>query len=119
MKSKDIQKGTTPEQAHELLYKYHEFIRPPEEIRNKLDIGYSFDGRYIEFFEIRPDWTDKTIIRHHPYAKIRYVKAHGVWRLFWRRASGKWETYKPFPESSDLGDLLEVIDEVSYGCFKG
>jgi len=56
---------------------------------------------------------------HHAFAKIRYVKSHGVWRLYWHRASGKWEAYSPFRESSDLEALLACIDEDSFGCFKG
>ncbi len=119
MKSNNKTSATSAEQVHALLYEYHEFIRPPEHIRNMLDIGYTYDGRVIEFFEIRPDWEDKTIIRHHPYVQIRFVKSSGVWKLYWLRASGKWELYKPFPESDDLEKILECIDEDKYHCFKG
>ena len=33
-------------------------IRPPKEIRDKLDIGYRIDGQIIEIFEIRPNWAN-------------------------------------------------------------
>ncbi|MDO8532506.1 MAG: DUF3024 domain-containing protein, partial [Dehalococcoidia bacterium] len=58
------------------------------------------NGYVVEFFEIRPDWQDASIIRHHPYAKIRFVKNQQVWKLYWRRASEKYESYRPFPESA-------------------
>ena len=35
------------------------------------------------------------------------------------RGSGKWELYKPFPESTSLDKLLTTIDEDSFGCFYG
>jgi len=107
------------DETHAILYGYLESIRPPEHIRGKLDIGYTYDGGVVEFFEIRPDWKDPSIIRHHPYSKIRFVKASNLWKLYWRRASGKWESYKPFPESSDLQALLDCIRADAYGCFYG
>jgi hypothetical protein len=35
------------------------------------------------------------------------------------RASGKWELYEPFPKSTHLDKILEVIKEDKYGCFFG
>ncbi len=119
MDSKNKPSADTSNPAHAILYRHLEEIRPPEDIRSKLDVGYTFDGGVIEFFEIRPDWQDATIIRHHPYSKIRVVKNQQVWKLYWRRASGKWESYRPFPESPDLQVVLDCIEADAYGCFHG
>jgi Protein of unknown function (DUF3024) len=105
--------------THAILYNHFEKIRPPEDIRPKLDFGYDYDGRVVEMYEIRPDWMDHSIIRHHPFAKIRYVKSKNIWKLYWFRASGKWNEYEPCPESSDLQTLLNCIQEDAYGCFYG
>jgi len=101
------------------LRSYLKRIRPPKEIRDELDIGYSYDGRNIEIFEIRPRWNKPEEILEIPYAKITYVKSKQIWKLYWMRASGKWESYPPLPTSTHLEELLECIDEDSLGCFKG
>lgn len=93
--------------------------RPPEHIRDKLDIGYSYDGKSIILFEIRPQWNKPTVTLELPYAKIRYIASKKIFKLYWMRASGKWESYEPFPESTHLQKLLDCIDEDAFYCFKG
>ena len=102
-----------------VLEQYVDKHRPPEEIRSKLDIGYTYQGQNIFLEEIRPQWNKPEIIRRYPYAKIRYVKTQKIFKLYWQRASLKWELYEPFPESSHLQKLLDVVAEDGYGCFKG
>jgi hypothetical protein len=101
------------------LQHYLDRIRPPMDIRNKLDIGYHYDGKNIEFFEIRPRWDNPQKTMKLPYAKITYVKSRHIWKLYWMRASGKWESYSPLPNSTHLEELFECIDEDRLGCFKG
>lgn len=119
MDSKNKPSTLAPDPAHAILYEYLESIRPPEDIRSKLDIGYTYEGGTIELYEIRPDWQDATIIRHHPYAKIRFVKTQKLWKLYWRRASGKWESYSPFPSATDLQAMLDCISVDAHHCFYG
>jgi hypothetical protein len=112
-------KKTTTDPTHAILYNHFEKIRPPENIRPKLDLGYDYNGSVIKMYEIRPDWVDASIIRHHPFAKIRYVKSRNIWTLYWPRANGKWNAYEPLPQSSDLQTLLDCIAEDAHGCFFG
>lgn len=112
-------KETKNDPAHAILFEYLEKIRPPENIRSKLDIGYDYDGKVIEFYEIRPDWLDASIIRHHPFAKIRFVKSTNLWKLYWKRANGNWDAYQPFPQASNLLSLLDRIEQDKHGCFFG
>jgi len=35
------------------------------------------------------------------------------------RASEKWELYEPFPKSSYLDEIIEVIREDKHSCFFG
>lgn len=90
-----------------------------QEIRKKLDFGYTWDGQTGILFEIRPQWNDPATILELPFAKLRFIKSSKVWKLYWMRASGKWEAYQPIPESSSLQVLLDEINHDSYGCFFG
>jgi Protein of unknown function (DUF3024) len=105
--------------THAILYQYTEEQRPPEDIRPQLDIGYTFEGQEVFLNEIRPDWQDESIIRHYPFAKLKFTKSQQVWKLYWHRASGKWEAYEPFAESASLQELLDCVAQDSYGCFHG
>jgi|GEM_PF-280048 len=102
-----------------IVQDFIEQIRPPIEIRDELDLGYSYQNNVIEIFEIRPRWDNPNEIDNLSLAKIKYVKTQKIWKLYWMRGSGKWQSYEPFPESSHLEEILSVIDDDEYGCFKG
>jgi hypothetical protein len=102
------------------IKKYVESIRPEDsEIRTQLDFGYSYDGKITEIYEIRPLWNNPTETQNSPFAKIRFYKSKQLWSLYWMRASGKWELYEPFPESTYLNKIIEVIREDKHCCFFG
>ena len=101
------------------IKRFIEEERPPVDIRDKLDLGYSFDGKVLEIFDIRPRWDNPSEIMHLAFAKVRFIKSKNIWKLYWMRASGKWESYPPLPESTHLEKLLTCIKEDSLHCFKG
>ena len=102
------------------IRKFVEALRPEDpEIRKKLDFGYSYDGKIIEIYEIRPRWDKPEEIQHIPFVKIRYYKSRNIWQLYWMRGNLKWELYEPFPSSSHLNKILEIIQEDKFGCFYG
>ncbi len=102
------------------IKKYVESLRPENpEIREQVDIGYSYDGKVVLLFEIRPDWQDPTKKQQLDFAKIRYYKSRKEWNLYWMRASGNWEIYKPFPASNYLDKIIEIIKEDKNACFFG
>ena len=97
-----------------------EEIRPQEvEIRKQLDFGYSWDKKNALFFEIRPKWNNPNEIMRQEFAKLTYVKSSTTWKLYWMRASGKWELYEPFPTANSIGVLLKIIKEDAHSCFFG
>jgi hypothetical protein len=102
-----------------ILQDFIEKIRPPEEIRSQVDLGYTYDGKNIELYERRPIWNNPSKVENYPYAKITYVKTSQIWKLYWKRASGKWEAYSDLPTSTHLEELLACIDEDAFGCFYG
>ncbi len=95
--------------------------RPSVEIRDRLDYGFKYEKNAYEIFEVRPVWNsqDPSDYQKLSFVRIRYIKTKRIWKLYWMRGSGKWELYKPFPESTSLDKLLTTIDEDSFGCFYG
>jgi len=102
------------------IKKYIESIRPTDpEIRKQVDIGYSFDERVVILYEIRPIWNNPQKMQHNEFAKIRYNESKQEWNLYWKRASGKWELYEPFPKSIHLDKMIEIISQDKHNCFYG
>ncbi|WP_241790888.1 DUF3024 domain-containing protein [Sphingobacterium rhinopitheci] len=102
------------------LRSFVEARRPKEEsVRAQLDFGYSWDGQTAIFFEIRPQWNDPSHLLELPFAKLRFVKSSKMWKLYWMRGSGKWQSYEPQSESAYLQSLINEIDYDVDGCFFG
>ena len=103
-----------------LVRNYVNELRPADAaIRKKLDFGYSYSEREIEIFELRPQFSNPENLLRLPYAKIRKIKSKGIWKLYWKRGSGKWELYDPHPEDTSLERILDTIRKDAYGCFLG
>lgn len=106
-----------------------EEMRPEDlAIRKKLDIGYIIEKQNLFICEIRPGWKklsngdfdfDYDNYRKIPFAKAIYVKSKNVWKIYWKRASGKWELYKPYPEVKKVAAFFIMVEDDAYGCFKG
>ncbi len=101
------------------IKKLVESMRPPVHIRNELDIGYSFQNNTLELFEIRPRWDKKDELIQSPFAKTKLIKSQGIWKIYWMRASGKWERYGPNSEVKDVSDFFEIVKEDKHTCFFG
>jgi hypothetical protein len=95
-----------------------EKMRPPIEIRNQLDLGYSFEKNVLILFEIRPSFTDESIIMHREIVKARYYKSQGNWEIYWKLANQKWELFK-IEQVNSIDDFFKVVNEDKYGCFFG
>ena len=48
--------------------------------------------------------------------KLTFVKASGVWKLYWKRADLKWHLYETY---SGLELLTDEVDRDPNGCFWG
>lgn len=94
-----------------------ESIRPPAHIRNELDIVFSINEQTIEIGEKRPPWQgDPGEFSVLTSEKITYVRTQKEWKLYWMRASEKWELY----ETADtLTEALEMVRVDAHGCFFG
>ena len=94
--------------------------RPPPNIRPKLDLGFRVIGQSVEIFEIRPVWRGPPDEKHEsPVAKATYVRARGVWRVFWQRRDLKWHSYEPRSEVKSVEEFASLVSEDAHACFFG
>ena len=94
--------------------------RPPPHIRSKLDLGFRISGQSVEIIEIRPRWRGPPDEKHEsPVAKATYVRARGVWRVFWQRRDLKWHSYEPRPEVKSVAEFASLVSEDAHACFFG
>ena len=93
--------------------------RPPPHIRKDLDFSYRLSGQSIELLEIRPQWDDPSIIHQRPFAKATYVRTQDCWKVFWMRATLKWQGYEPTATVASIDEFFALVDRDQYGCFWG
>jgi hypothetical protein len=93
--------------------------RPPEHIRDQVDLGYRLSGQSVEIFEIRPGFRDESEKTETPVAKATFVRTQNLWRIYWMRRDRKWHSYAPHPEAGSLEAFLDVVDRDDWCCFFG
>ena len=96
-----------------------ERVRPREDMRDKVDVGYSFKNNVLLLFEIRPQWDDPSTMKEYPFARAKFIKTQSIWEIYWLRASGKWELYAPFPITASVAIFLKTVEEDKLHCFRG
>lgn len=101
------------------VQKFIEEIRPPEDIREQLDIGYTFQDNILIIHEIRPRWNKPSEKINPHVARAKFIKSRAVWIIYWKLANGKWEIYKPNPEVKDISEFLAIIKADQHHCFWG
>ena len=102
----------------EAMENFLEKRRPPEEIRDRLDLGYRIENQSIFIFEIRPHWDVPQKKIETPVAKTTYVKSKQQWKAYWMRGNLKWYPYDP-PVFNSLQAFLEEVDTDPKHCFFG
>lgn len=94
-------------------------IRPPEEIRDQVDIAYKIEGQSVIIYEIRPHWNNPNEYFESPVAKTTFVKTEQHWKVFWMRADLKWHGYQPKPYVKTIKQFTGLVREDKYHCFWG
>jgi hypothetical protein len=94
-------------------------VRPPEHIREELDAAYKIEDQSVIVFEIRLTWTKPKTKVEIPIAKATFVKAKNIWKVYWKRSNGKWESYGPKPLVKKIKQFADLIEEDSHSCFFG
>lgn len=100
---------------------YIEENRPPLHLRDKVDLGFSLQNRELRIFEIRPVYNDNDHKIESDVARAKYIKSRDVWKIYWKRANGNWEPYRPGGdfEVEDITEFFTILDEDKYGAFWG
>ncbi|MCF6313462.1 MAG: DUF3024 domain-containing protein [Verrucomicrobiales bacterium] len=102
--------------------KVAEFItkhRPPERVRDKVDLSFRIEDQSVIIFELRVNWRDASQWIDSPIAKATYVKKTKDWKVYWQRADLKWHRYEPVGTVESVDDFLQVVDEDEFACFWG
>lgn len=93
--------------------------RPPEQVRDQVDVDCRVEGQSIVIFERRSLWTEPGRTIEVPVAKTTYVRTQETWKVYWQQRDQKWHSYEPRPEVDSLADFLDVVDADRHGCFWG
>lgn len=93
------------------------YFEVPERVRGQIkNIVEEVRGGYI-LIETRPPWDGSAgEWSRLPIAKIIFHKPTQTWKLYWQRASGKWELYA---SHKSFDAALRAIKEDRHGCFWG
>ena len=93
--------------------------RPPEEIRDRLDLAWRIERQSVVIYSIRPLWRHENQKIEEPVAKATYISKTNRWKIYWMRADLKWHAYPPHPEAVFFDEFLVVVDEDENCCFWG
>lgn len=102
-----------------ILSDYIESIRPPKDLRDRVDISYRIEKHSIFIFEIRPEFQNPSQRIEIDIAKSTYVKTKKKWKIFWMRSDLKWHGYEPDLYVDTLEEVVSIIKDDEYACFWG
>lgn len=103
----------------EVMENYISRVRPPQEIRHQVDLGYEIETQSVILNEIKPALNDSNKILTNGYAKATFVHQKNIWKIYWKRADNTWHLYEPSPSVYRLEDFLKIVDADKNACFKG
>lgn len=112
---------TEPElrEVHRKLESFLERRRPPEDLRDEVDLGFRIEDQSIVVFEVRAAWRQPGSKIERPIAKTTFVRSRSRWKIYWMRSDGRWHLYRPDREVSTLAAFLRIVERDEYGCFWG
>ena len=93
--------------------------RVPVKLQNRLRYKYRVEGQDVLISEDRPRWDKPEEWLAIDFAKLKYIRKSHIWKLYWKRASGKGELYKTDCEDTDLAKWVRAISNDQHGCFFG
>lgn len=112
----------TPQQLADIESSMADFMakrRPPESIRDQVDLAWRIEGQSVVIYTIRPAWRDESRKIEEPVGRATFVRTKNRWRIYWMRADLKWHAYPPRPEVVFFDEYLAVVNEDEHGCFWG
>lgn len=95
------------------------YRRPPVRLRSKRRESQRVSKRSIELFYLHPSCKDLGLEIEESIVKLDWVVGRKVWRIFWKKATGRWARYEPFPETDSLTEALDEVHADPLGRFFG
>ena len=90
------------------INEFMEKRRPPVEIRDEVDLGYSIDKQTVFIFETRPVFRNPGKKVEIPIAKSTYEMKTDSWKIYWQRSNMKWISYEPVPSVKSLEEFRHI-----------
>jgi Protein of unknown function (DUF3024) len=111
---------TVPEIASAAIRRFCD-QKVPAEHRNELRVECQVRGRSVTIFERRPPWHPDlgSDWSRQPVAQLRYDPADHHWRLYHADRNSRWHGYDMVEPTTQLGKLLDEIDDDPTGIFWG
>jgi len=101
------------------LQEYIDSRRPPEHLRDKVDLAFRLTGESVLIFTIRPLYSDPSVLLENAIAKADYVKVEDKWHVFWMPSDMTWHRYKLVPDVGSIEEFIEVVESDDHACFWG
>lgn len=110
------------EEKQEIEQKIQTFLdrkRPPEHIRHMMDLMCSIKEQSVFINEVRPHPVHPEEKIYPAVAKATFNRSRKIWKIYWQRASLKWDSYPPCPVVDDFSLFFKEVEEDRAGCFYG
>ena len=112
----------TPFQLAECLREVGTFmqeLRPPKEIRDKLDYSMDIRGSEVILSSVRSHYDGSPGKNQFPVAKAKWVATRKEWQLYWQRADCKWHVYDAGRQLRTIREALAEVRRDPHCCFFG
>jgi hypothetical protein len=103
----------------EVMEGYLNSSRPPEEVRNEVDLNYKIENQSIIVFEIRPLWDNPSEKIELNVVKATFMKTENKWKIYYFMSDMKWHIYKPAEKVNNLKEFVKILQEDKHSCFRG
>ena len=98
---------------------YIESKRPPERVRDIIDLSYQIDESDVVIHDIRPHDNDPNKKVKKFRAKASFDPHSQSWRVYWMDASGEWQNYQECKSVSNIAEFIDLLKADSLGLFWG
>lgn len=95
--------------------------RVPEEALHQVRVECEVAERYLTIVERRAPWRKEFGPQwsSFPIARLRYIKKHQNWQLYWRDRNLRFHRYDRIQSPADITTLLAELDQDPTGIFWG
>lgn len=95
--------------------------RIPDHARDEVRVEVEEGPQAATIVECRPPWREDygPEWTRSPIARLRYGRSTGLWTLYYRRHTGRWERYPLLTSTRQISELLAEIEDDPICIFWG